>query len=522
MIPEALLIESMLMIADKDGNDVPFVLNPTQRTIAETLTGRDIYPKARQEGVSSFFLALFTILCLTRRNTRAVVISHESDATTRMLAKVHYFLEHLRPQAVVGHSSKGEITFPKMNSMFYIGTAGSRSFGRGDTITALHCSEVAFWDNAKDLMTGLMQAVPTNSGIVAIESTGNGQGNWYHKMVQACQQGRSHYKMHFFDWLHFPEYNLQLSEEDNKRVLDTLDESLEEITLMTKWGLTTGQIEFRRRKLVELEFDMNKFDQEYPKTLDECFQASGSGLFKKVNFVKSDDWKSQGLHLSGLVTHPMVRRKYLIGADVGGGVGKDRSTAEIFDLMTLEQVAEYVTDKEAPDTFGHTLAELGRVYNDAFITVESNNYGITTLDHLARDYPAELIYTEDKSPSRGANEPQLLTNLGFRTSHITKPWVIGKLRSYLATDMVIHSEELKSELSTFVEKESGELEAENGCFDDRVMGTAMAVVALARSAILMMPSPEEKQILDNPFSIDNIIKELRARGNGFPIASQVE
>jgi hypothetical protein len=40
--------------------------------------------------------------------------------------------------------------------MFYIGTAGARKFGRGDTITDLHCSEVAFWENAKELTAGLL------------------------------------------------------------------------------------------------------------------------------------------------------------------------------------------------------------------------------------------------------------------------------------------------------------------------------------------------------------------------------
>lgn len=522
MTPEAILIENMLSIADKHGNDVPFVLNPTQKALDEGLTGRDIVPKARQEGVSSYVLARYTIRCLTKRNTRAVVISHESDATTRMLAKVHYFLENLRPQAVVGHSSKGEITFPKMNSMFYIGTAGARAFGRGDTITNLHCSEVAFWPEAKTLVTGLMQAVPENSGEIIIESTGNGQGNWYHKMVQACVQGKSHYKLHFFDWLHFPEYNLKLTPEHEKRILDTLDEDLQEITLMTKWGLTPGQIEFRRRKLVELEFDMSRFDQEYPKTLDECFQASGTGLFGKVMFLKTDLWEKVNYNLNILKGHPNSRRKYIIGADVGGGVGRDRSIAQILDLQTLEQVGVYYTDKESPDQFGKTLADLGKMFSDAFITVEDNNYGITCLDHLARDYPAELIYTEDKGAARGANEPQLLTALGFHTSAQTKPWLIGKLRTFLANHIVLHDEETKAELSTFIEKENGKLEAEEGCFDDRVIALAMCCVALAKSDILFMPTPEQRQKVEDEFALENIIKELRGRHQEFPIARQVE
>ncbi len=528
MTPEAVLIENMLKIADKDGNDVPFILNPTQRKLDENLTGRDIIPKARQEGVSSYFLARFTIRCLTKRNTRAVVISHESDATQRMLAKVHYFLEHLDPKPVVGHSSKGEITFPKMNSMFYIGTAGSRKFGRGDTITNLHCSEIAFWEDAKTLMTGLMQAVPESEhSEVAIESTGNGQGNYYHKAVMACVNGKSHYRLHFFDWLTFPEYDLAVTEEEELEILSSLDPDLDEPELIEKWGLTAGQIKFRRRKLFELEFDTNKFDQEYPKTLDECFLASGTGIFKKVNYAQTDDWQELQPHLHGLISHPQHGKHYIIGADVGAGIGQDRSVAQVFDAETLEQVAEYVHDQEAPDDFGKTLNLLGRSYNMAYIVVEANNYGITTLDHLsALDasgepvYPSELVYAEEKAASRGANEPQLLVFLGFRTTHTSKPWLIGKLRASLGTTMLIHSPDLKSELSTFIEKDGGKLEAEEGCFDDRVIAAAMVSVGHYRAPAVFAPPAAARIEVVDPFSLEAAIKELRHRHHKFPIAEQ--
>lgn len=528
MTPEAVLIENMLTIADKHGHDVPFRLNKTQLILDENLSGRDIVPKARQEGISSYALARGTIKCLTQRNTKAVVISHEARATERMLAKVHYFLDKLKPAPVIGHSSKNTITFPKMDSMFYIGTAGSVEFGRGDTITFLHCSEVAFWESAKSLMVGLMQAVPEGSGEVILESTGNGQGNYYHKTVQACVTGRSHYKLHFFDWLSFPEYDLACSESEAQGILDTLDADLGEVKLVEEWNLTPGQIKFRRHKLVEMEYDLNKFDQEYPKTLDECFQSSGSGVFSKVLFVESDRWGSISHRLDGLDNHPARDKRYLIGADVGGGVGQDRSIAQVFELKTLEQVAEYWSDKESPDEFGETLAQLGETYNNAYITVEANNYGITTLDHLTMmdsennpRYPAELVYSEDKGQARGANEPQQLTSLGFRTTHISKPWLVGKLRSSLATEMVIHSRELKGELSTFIEKDGGKLEAEDGCFDDRVIATALIKVGLARALAVMTPAAKTKIEVVDPFSLDAAIKELRSRGKIFPIASQV-
>lgn len=527
---ESILIENMLKIADKQGNDVPFILNSAQRDLDNNLTGRDIIPKARQEGISSYFLARYTIRCLTKRNTRAVIISHDSLSTERMLKKVHYFLENLSPAPVIGQSARNSITFPKMNSMFFIGTAGSKAFGRGDTITNLHCSEVAFWDNSMELMTGLMQAVPEGSGEIAIESTGNGQGNYYHKMVTGAANGRSHYKLHFYNWQDFAEYDLATTDEEAQAIIDNLDPDLEEPELFAG-GLRPGQLKFRRHKLVELEYDLNKFKQEYPMTLDECFQASGSGIFSKVNYVEDERWTLIEPHLHGLVDHPQVGKQYFMGADVSGGVGNDRSAVEIFELESLEQVGEYLYDMIEPNDFGDHLVALGKTYNNAFITVEANNYGITTLDHMSSAdahgepvYPPELIYTESKVAARGANEAGQLLALGYKTTAVSKPFIIGKLRSRLATALTIHSEALKAELSTFVEKDSGRLEAESGCFDDLVMALAMLVVPLEYEGSFMPMVEAQPKYEPSPFSMDAIIEELRGRHNSFPIDinSQVE
>ena len=96
MTPEALIIESMFRVVTKEGVDVDFVLNSAQRQIDENMTGRDIIPKARQEGVSTYFLARYTAACLRKRNVKATIISHEADATSRLLSRCTYFLDNLR------------------------------------------------------------------------------------------------------------------------------------------------------------------------------------------------------------------------------------------------------------------------------------------------------------------------------------------------------------------------------------------------------------------------------------------
>lgn len=531
MSKQKLIIEGMFQIVNKNGEDVPFILNTAQSRLDNELTGRDIIPKARQLGISQYFLGRYLADCLSVRNTRAVVISHDKESTERQLARVHYMLSNIRgPKAVVSNSSKGEIVFPKTNSTFFIGTAGSRKFGRGDMITRLHCSEVAFWEDPKALVSGLFQAVPRDTGEIAIESTGNGTGNWYHRQCMRAYEGKSRFKIHFFNWLHAPEYNVPLSADERVKVLLGLREDLEEEKLL-KFGLTPDQLMFRREKLDELDYDLSLFRQEYPITIDECFQNSGSGFFSVIKYEPTDEWvkipdRQNFWALRDDYKHR--QSKYAIGVDVGGGVRKNRSVIQVIDVWKWKQVGEYVADNVSPDRLAKEVIEIGRFYRDAFVTVETNNHGAVTLLKLIEGFPLEhiggypqyLLYMNDKTTDT-------LLSYGYKTTQRTRPIIIGGLRKEFIEGFLIHSPTTKDELSTFVENDEGRLEASEGCFDDRVLALAVGVEG-ARTCPYIYEQERYKRMQQeakNPWDLDVIIKELRAKhaertGGDFPIPRQ--
>jgi len=515
---EAQIIEALLSIPDKEGNDVEMKLNSAQRALDEAITGRDLVPKARQEGVSSYVLAFFLVCCLMYRNTRAVVISHDRESTQRLLSRVRYYIDNMRgPKPVVQNLSKNEITFPKTNSMFYLGTAGSRKFGRGDTITHLHCSEYAFWPNPKEIMTGLLQAVP-KSGVILIESTGNGF-NDYHRRCMRAEAGQSLWTNHFLPWHKFDEYSLELTPREEEFVLDTLNEDWEEPDLV-KRGLTAGQIAWRRMKLDELDYDLRAFKQEYPMTLDECFQMSSESIFAKVKYEVTDAWKKLGRTSWKLEGHPRKDLTYVLGADVAGGVGKDSSVIEIFCLDTAEQVYEYVSNQVDPAVFAKKIAEAGELFYWPYAVVEQNNHGILTLNELQDLYPGAKLHADPVSQTN--SDEKMLFGLGYRTTPRTKPLMIGKLRKLLAREWTIHSILLKSELSTFIEDDKGKLGAQQGCNDDTVMASACAATGYNMAALDGAATDEVVSTwMNSPFLLDNIIKELQARSNkGLPVSWQ--
>ena len=519
--PERFVIENLFRLVNKSQEDVDFILNAAQRTVDDNYARRMILPKARQEGVSTYFLARNTVKCLGVKNTRAVVISHDSESTERMLDKVKYFLEHIKgPKPLIKNNSKNEITFPKTNSVFYIGTAGSRAFGRGDTITDLHCSEVAYWPNPKLLMTGLLAAVPKGTGCISIESTGNGAGNWYHAQCMRAAKGQSSFKMVFLPWFTFPEYTLVLTPEEEQDILSNPREDLEETRMRIQYSLTAGQLAWRRMVIEdECDGDLFEWNKEYPSCLDDCFQAAGGGVFRDVNYVETPDWEQITKDFWKLKGHPKPNLHYIVGGDVGGGVGNDSSVAEVFCLENDEQVAEYINNKIEPDAFALKLAEIGRTFNEAYIGCESNNHGILTLAKLgswdyersAVTYPLDKVYRTPKPRRHSpADAVRRLADLGVRTTAANKPYIIGTLRTALRSSAIIHSSVLKNECSTFVEHEDGSMGAAEGCHDDTVMAAGMAFFVKNRGAMTLLQEPvsaaECKKAVD-PFSLESIIKE---------------
>lgn len=522
------------MIANKDGDDVPFILNSAQSQLDTNLTGRDIIPKARQEGISSYYLGRALAKCLGKRNTKAVIISHEEKATQRMLQKIHYFIEHIRgPKPIIKNMSQNAITFPKTDSMIYIGTAGAKKFGRGDTINFLHCSEVAYWPDPKGLLSGLFQAVP-KSGEIGLESTGNGKGNYYHRACMRAAIGESRYRLHFFDWQSFPEYTDELSPSEEQFILSNLKPDWDELMLMERFSLTPGQISWRRGKIEELDYDISEFQQEYPMTLDECFQATGRSIFHNVDVRQDAKWErvdSNTYHLEG---HPYPSYKYAVGVDVGGGIGGrssnknakskgdgDRSVIQVVCLDTMHQVLEYANNSIAPDVLSAKIAKVGKHFNNAFITVENNNHGIVTISELLKLYPNYLIYKRPRGKSGLRDEVDKITDYGFRTSVKSKPYAIGELRKLIAHELVIYSSFLKDEMDSFVENDNGQMEAESGCFDDRVMALAMCIVGIEKALLYtgnqIYVQPDVK---DDPFTLESIISEMHSRQLKFPISEQ--
>jgi len=524
LTPEAQAIETFLRIPNKNSEDVDFVLNEAQRPVDEHimethdkgLPVRMFVPKARQRGVSAYSDARLLIKALTTRNTHARIIAHESKATQILLTRVKYFLKHFKgPKVEFGYNTRNEITFPKLDSSISVYTAGSEEAGRGDFVTHLHASEIAFWPNVRKTIAGLVQAVPPH-GEVIYESTGNGAGTWYHTQCLSASRDDTIAQCHFIPWNTSPEYMLAISDEEAARILDEPSQEFEEAELRRYYPeLTPEQLAWRRMKIVEFDYDVNLFRQEYPMTLDECFLASALGFFHKVTHVKSKEWVNVDKDMYALKGHPHPSFHYALGVDVAAGVRRDRSVIEVVCYETGEQVFEFASDQINPDRLADVIATTGRVYNWPICVVESNNYGNVTLEKLwdNAEYPAEMVYFDGQAANK-------MTRSGYMTTGANKHLNLGRLRRALANgNITIFSDHLMGELSTFTDK----LKAQEGEHDDYVIALAMANVGLRELPYYIKGTKKPRYIpdpLNSPFAMETIFDAPEYTGQ--PVAQQVE
>lgn len=510
--PYRAVIENMFRIVNKDGVAVDFTLNEVQTRLDANWTRRNIIPKARQGGISSYVIARFVAKCLGEDNRACVVISHEADATRRLLARAHYILDNLKGgvKPELGRRSQNEIFFKKTNSALYIGTAGSRTFGHGDTITDLHLSEAARYPDPDATVRGTFPAA--ERGEITVESTGNGVGNWYHRMCVRAQQGRG-FKLHFFSWLDMSDYTIPFATtEDRAAFAASLEEDYEEPGLLNL-GISLERLHWRRERIsIDYDGDLHAFKEAYPTDFDECFQSTGYSFFNKVKYEPSIAWTREDAHMWLLEPHPKPGLTYVIGADPSGGVGGDEAAAEVFCLQTAEQVAEYASAWCEPDVFGGVLAKIAERFNNAYINVERNNHGGTTLSRLLDAHPIYLIHRGSRGELSTQEILSRLSHYGTNVTPANRGIIIGTARALLKDTFAIHSPRLKGQLDTFVEKD-GKIGADEGCHDDLVMAAVHALIAVEYAGIASETHESvQRQEEPNPFSFEALFRGQREGG----------
>lgn len=244
---------------------------------------RAIILKGRQQGASTYVGGRFYHKTTNSIGQRTFILTHAEQATQNLFAMVQRFHDNC-PAAVrpaTGKNNAKELTFPALDSQYQVATAGSKGVGRSATLTNVHGSEVAFWENGSDHLSGLFQAVPLAPGTeIVLESTAKGVGNIFHNEWVKAETGESDFIAIFVPWFWQEEYRRAVPEgfELSTEAEDVPEGELTEAEYARTYRCTDAQMYWRRRKIIELgsgEDGYWRFKEEYPATPEEAFQTEG-------------------------------------------------------------------------------------------------------------------------------------------------------------------------------------------------------------------------------------------------------
>ena len=521
-------MENFLKIRNKQSQLVPFKANHVQRMfndIIEENTKRGkphryIVLKARQLGISTFTEGYIYHDTSTRENVNSLIIAHEEKATLNLFNMSRLFYEScpLAIRPMKKYSNGKELVFenpttddeeklrnPGLRSRITIATAGTTDTARSGTYHNVHVSEIAFFPNPQNTMTALLQCVPDEPNtFVCMESTANGIGGYFYDMWNAAVRGENDFTPIFFPWFTDPSYSTPFeTEEEKEEFIKSVnymhpDASgklvhTDEWLLKEQFDLTWEQLNWRRKTIAnKCGGDLDMFHQEYPATPEEAFIASGRPKFN-LKSVKEYELGCQPPEVVGDLLRtretisinendkgpfkmwlaPQKDIQYVIGADVAEGlVSGDYSVAIVLD-SDLNVCAKWRGHTD-PDLFGKEIVKLAMLYNEAYVAVENNNHGLTTLKSIVNEDYYNLFYTKiyDK-----VNDT-ITKKLGWSTNARTKPLAIDKLAEYIRERFFgMWDIEIIEELYSYVIDDKGRTNAQEGKYDDCVMALAIALQA---------------------------------------------
>lgn len=285
--------EKLLKIQPKSGGQpVAFSINRAQQYVHQRLeeqrarTGkvRAYILKGRQQGMSTYVGARFYHRTTTRFGLTTFIFAHESTASAALYSMVQRFYDctpdALRPK--LGARNYNELTFSALQSGYKVGTAGSGGLGRGKTVQLLHWSEVAYSPNCNEHAAGILQAVPDLPDTeIILESTANGEGDFFHAGCMKAMSGEGDYQLIFVPWYWQHEYTRAAGG------FEPDDIERDYLAFFGRDGLTVEHLSWRRAKIAEFGGDLTRFKHEYPFTVEEAFETSDADALIKATAVRA-------------------------------------------------------------------------------------------------------------------------------------------------------------------------------------------------------------------------------------------
>ena len=424
--------ENYVKVIALDKGLVPFKLYPYQQEMFKHFNDNrfNIVLACRQSGKSISACAYLLWYALFHSEKTIAVMANKGATAREMLGRITLMLENIPFFLQPGCKAlnKGSIEFSNNSRIIAAATSGSSI--RGMSVNLLYLDEFAFVERATEFYTSTYPVVSSGKETkIIVTSTANGIGNIFHKIWEGALQGVNEFQPFRVDWWDVP----------------GRDEDWKQQTIANTSKL--------------------QFDQEFGNT----FFGTGDTLINAETLM--------GLrahnpiqHLEGgdllIYKEPVKNHNYIMTVDVSKGRGQDYSTFTLIDISTtpFEQVACYRNNTISPLLFPNIIYKYAKVYNEAYVVVESNDQGTVVCNGLYHELEYENLHVESAVKANA---------LGIEINRKTKRLGCSAIKDIIENHKLnIVDENTILEISTF-EAKGQSYEASDGNHDDLMMNLVM-------------------------------------------------
>jgi len=401
----------------------------------------NIILKARQLGISTVTAAYIAWLMLFHRDKNILVVATKLQTATNLVRKVKAIIKNLPAWMRISEITVDNRTsFELSNGSQIKSSSTSGDAGRSEALSLLVIDEAAHVEKLSDLWTALYPTLSTGGRCIAL-STPNGVGNWFHQNCVEAEAGTNDFYMTTLMWDAHPDRDKKWFEKETKNMS-------------------------KRQIAQELECNFNVSGETviHPDDIQWYLERTSAPEYRTGFDRNYWIWKKHD-----------ALKPHLIVADVARGDGKDNSAFHIFELETMEVVAEYI-GKPTPDDFADILYNVCAEYGNPMLVIENNNIGYAVLKKLL-DKGYSNLYHSRKGDHQYVDpvSAQWQSNVipGFTTSSKTRPLIVAKMEEFMRNKLIkINSNRLLSEMKTFI-WQAGRPQAMRSYNDDLVMSFAI-------------------------------------------------
>ncbi len=535
-----------LKIFPKDGDPVPFRLNPAQRIVEAAVlkqrrAGKPVrlrVLKYRQAGVSLYWTVRLLWEVIRKQGTTAMSIADKQDLPQQWLRRLKSLLAQMPSgdslkALQLKASSANELYFDAMGCRYTIASAEGTTPGMGAVVQAVHASEVASWANPDKVFFDLIPAVPNSPNTIIVqESTGRSVGDWFYKRYNEAkrgedEQGKCDYQHIFLNWPLQPEYR------DNPKEILSLNK--EEQLLRDIYKLDDAQMAWRRRMMrSEFHGDEAAFANQFPINETEAFLSGGLNRYTREQVAKARAtirppvWRGEilpkanpqqfellGVDAGMMLTwdhdpkkgeKPDNQRHYVIGADnqwgtrLGGPANREPDYDSCWvECVETRKICAHIYGRMQMGAWASKLAAMGHYYANrqdgpALLAPERNakaGEGVIRplLGQSANNWSYPNLYVRGKSRAFGIIDP---VDYGWLMDHHSKQALL--VHSYFMFDKPYGfdwpDEALVDELASIIQNDKGEIGAPEGSHDDKwVSRLITAFIAQEYREELMITQP---------------------------------